>query len=173
MSCPAARRIHAPHAKPEPNDTSTTVSRPDYCRLRLRRGYRFRCGGLSWAVEEAEARADAKIIWRRERDSNPRYGFPYTHFPGVRLQPLGHLSVAPVMTASARFCKQADPFPLTFLRNSEIFQGDGPKTAPAAAFNAGRCWPATATMRCRASTSPARPVTRPPRRGHCHGCFPT
>ena len=30
--------------------------------------------------------------WRRERDSNPRYGFPYTHFPGVRLQPLGHPS---------------------------------------------------------------------------------
>src|SRR5690349_3279267 len=32
-------------------------------------------------------------IWRRERDSNPRYGYkPYTRFPGVRLQPLGHLS---------------------------------------------------------------------------------
>jgi integrase len=31
-------------------------------------------------------------IWRRERDSNPRYGFPYTRFPSVRLQPLGHLS---------------------------------------------------------------------------------
>ena len=30
--------------------------------------------------------------WRREGDSNPRYGFPYTHFPGVRLKPLGHLS---------------------------------------------------------------------------------
>jgi hypothetical protein len=30
--------------------------------------------------------------WRRERDSNPRYGFPQTHFPGVRLQPLGHPS---------------------------------------------------------------------------------
>ena len=30
--------------------------------------------------------------WRTGRDSNPRYGFPYTHFPGVRLQPLGHLS---------------------------------------------------------------------------------
>ena len=30
--------------------------------------------------------------WRRERDSNPRYGFPYTRFPSVRLQPLGHLS---------------------------------------------------------------------------------
>src|SRR5271166_875372 len=30
--------------------------------------------------------------WRRGRDSNPRYGFPHTHFPGVRLQPLGHPS---------------------------------------------------------------------------------
>jgi site-specific DNA recombinase len=30
--------------------------------------------------------------WRRERDSNPRYGFPYTRVPGVRLKPLGHLS---------------------------------------------------------------------------------
>src|ERR1700726_4575254 len=30
--------------------------------------------------------------WGRERDSNPRYGFPYTRFPGVRLQPLGHPS---------------------------------------------------------------------------------
>jgi hypothetical protein len=32
------------------------------------------------------------LSWRRGRDSNPRYGFPYTHFPGVRLQPLGHPS---------------------------------------------------------------------------------
>ena len=31
--------------------------------------------------------------WRRERDSNPRDGFPPTRFPGVRLRPLGHLSV--------------------------------------------------------------------------------
>src|ERR1700704_6140052 len=33
------------------------------------------------------------LTWRRERDSNPRYGFPYTRSPGVRLQPLGHPSV--------------------------------------------------------------------------------
>ena len=33
------------------------------------------------------------LNWRRGRDSNPRYGFPHTHFPGVRLQPLGHPSV--------------------------------------------------------------------------------
>ena len=32
------------------------------------------------------------MVWRREWDSNPRYGSPYTHFPGVRLQPLGHPS---------------------------------------------------------------------------------
>src|SRR5688572_2852852 len=30
--------------------------------------------------------------WRREWDSNPRYGCPYTRFPSVRLQPLGHPS---------------------------------------------------------------------------------
>src|SRR3954468_17960778 len=33
-------------------------------------------------------------IWRREWDSNPRYGFPHTRFPSVRLKPLGHLSGA-------------------------------------------------------------------------------
>ena len=30
--------------------------------------------------------------WRRGRDSNPRYGSPYTRFPSVLLKPLGHLS---------------------------------------------------------------------------------
>ena len=30
--------------------------------------------------------------WRRGRDSNPRDGIPPTRVPGVRLQPLGHLS---------------------------------------------------------------------------------
>src|SRR5215469_9945758 len=33
--------------------------------------------------------------WRMGWDSNPRYGFPYTHFPGVRLRPLGHPSIMP------------------------------------------------------------------------------
>ncbi len=32
------------------------------------------------------------LRWRREWDSNPRYGCPYTRFPSVRLQPLGHPS---------------------------------------------------------------------------------
>ena len=35
--------------------------------------------------------------WRRGRDSNPRYGYPYTRFPSVLLKPLGHLS-APCQT---------------------------------------------------------------------------
>ena len=47
--------------------------------------------------KEVKTRAeikDLKILlkWRRERDSNPRNGFPFTRFPSVRLQPLGHLS---------------------------------------------------------------------------------
>ena len=44
------------------------------------------------------------ILWRRERDSNPRYGLTYTHFPGVLLQPLGHLSgiITPVFRKGAR-----------------------------------------------------------------------
>ena len=35
--------------------------------------------------------------WRREWDSNPRYGFPHTRFPSVRLKPLGHLSGGPLL----------------------------------------------------------------------------
>lgn len=54
------------------------------------------------------------LKWRRERDSNPRYGFPYTRVPGVRLQPLGHLSVClavgkPCLTAKTD-CKRDTAF---------------------------------------------------------------
>src|SRR5690554_4878380 len=38
---------------------------------------------------------DVSEEWRRERDSNPGDGSPPTHFPGVRLRPLGHLSASP------------------------------------------------------------------------------
>ena len=34
----------------------------------------------------------AFCVKRRGRDSNPRYGNPYTRFPSVLLKPLGHLS---------------------------------------------------------------------------------
>ena len=39
------------------------------------------------------------IKWRTDRDSNPGDGHPPTHFPGVRLRPLGHLSISGVYTA--------------------------------------------------------------------------
>ena len=34
-----------------------------------------------------------KDLWRRARDSNPRYGFPHNALAGRHLQPLGQLSV--------------------------------------------------------------------------------
>jgi hypothetical protein len=43
--------------------------------------------------------------WRREWDSNPRYGFPHTRFPSVRLKPLGHLSGCAVLKGRDDFCK--------------------------------------------------------------------
>jgi hypothetical protein len=63
----------------------------------------YRRGGTDGATIEVgieardarrlNSRRPSRCIWRRERDSNPRYGDkPYTHFPGVLLQPLGHLS---------------------------------------------------------------------------------
>ena len=38
------------------------------------------------------ALAACAVQWRRGRDSNPRWTFAHTHFPGVLLRPLGHLS---------------------------------------------------------------------------------
>ena len=47
------------------------------------------------------------LRWRRGRDSNPRYGFPYTHFPGVRLRPLGHPSMSRRRRAVRRISPRA------------------------------------------------------------------
>jgi len=43
------------------------------------------------------------VFWRREWDSNPRYVYTYTHFPGVRLRPLGHLSVGRILAEARPF----------------------------------------------------------------------
>src|ERR1700685_4636592 len=46
-------------------------------------------------------------IWRREGDSNPRYGFwPYNGLANHRLQPLGHLSVCFSEAGLCRVLKQ-------------------------------------------------------------------
>src|SRR5438045_277342 len=47
--------------------------------------------------------------WRREWDSNPRYSFPHTRFPSVRLKPLGHLSGCPLLKGAHDFCKRVRP----------------------------------------------------------------
>ena len=57
------------------------------------------------------------VNWRRERDSNPRYGDkPYTRFPVVHLRPLGHLS-----ERRALYRK-----PQATLKAWRGFRGDGP-----------------------------------------------
>lgn len=55
---------------------------------------RHHCRPARVPSEKNKTDANRRLFcfWRRERDSNPRYGFPYTRFPGVHLQPLGHLS---------------------------------------------------------------------------------
>jgi len=36
-------------------------------------------------------------LWRRDRDSDPRYGFPYTRFPSAPVRPLRHPSACVVL----------------------------------------------------------------------------
>ena len=58
---------------------------------------RYRCFLPDLAGFTSPRRPDHKLllrtpVQRRGWDSNPRYPFRYTRVPGVRLQPLGHLS---------------------------------------------------------------------------------
>ncbi len=59
-----------------------------YGRLFVRRGLWCLLAVLSiWPT------TTAPVVWRRERDSNPRWSYkPHTPLAGERLQPLGHLS---------------------------------------------------------------------------------
>src|SRR5215468_2275647 len=60
-------------------------------------------------------------FWRREWDSNPRYGFPYTRFPSVRLQPLGHPSAKAESLRRAHYSRGTpahNPFPRQSLDNT-------------------------------------------------------
>ena len=52
---------------------------------------RFACFGETSRRSRPEFMAGAGG-WRRERDSNPRYGFPYSGFQDHRHRPLGHPS---------------------------------------------------------------------------------
>src|SRR5665213_2117045 len=68
-----------------------------------------------WRCRECRRRAPPGFAaWRREWDSNPRYGFPHTRFPSVRLKPLGHLSGCAVLKGWDGFCKGLRPGSLNF-----------------------------------------------------------
>ena len=54
-----------------------------------------RTGSHVLSAEAKTRRMSGPCFWRRDRDSNPGYGFPHTRFPSVLLQPLGHLSMCP------------------------------------------------------------------------------
>jgi hypothetical protein len=77
--------------------------------------------------------------WRREWDSNPRYSFPHTRFPSVRLKPLGHLSRCLLLKGQDDFCKRARPrgqrFPQPIEGTSEF---TSPQARAAAMAMAGR-----------------------------------
>src|ERR1700760_2109680 len=85
-----AAHVHIQHLAPTARLVRTTVDDPVRSRARkpppLNDTHRARM-----VFKTAGRNFDEQ--WRRERDSNPRYSFLYTHFPGVRLQPLGHPSV--------------------------------------------------------------------------------
>jgi hypothetical protein len=75
-------------------------------------GARFENPGLAHSqIEQLLARqvhARKKVqrcedVWRRGRDSNPRYSFPYSSFQDWRLKPLGHLSPTTVLLQSLIF----------------------------------------------------------------------
>ena len=59
-------------------------------------------GNHATKSEERQRYAAQDCGWRTVRDSNPRDGSPPTHFPGVRLRPLGQLSVARCIAFSCR-----------------------------------------------------------------------
>jgi hypothetical protein len=56
------------------------------------------------------SRNPTRSAWsdRRERDSNPRYGFPYSDFQDRRLQPLGHPSVVGIIAAACDMQRPGD-----------------------------------------------------------------
>jgi hypothetical protein len=67
--------------------------------------FSFPCDGSLILLSILKSDTGSAVAWRREWDSNPRYGFPHTRFPSVRLKPLGHLSGWPVLKGHGDFCK--------------------------------------------------------------------
>src|SRR5882762_9822033 len=76
-------------------------------------------------VKKMDDPFDHPFFWRRGRDSNPRYPFRYTHFPGVLLQPLGHLS----KKACPGFFRAHKEIDKIVKLNASCFHNIGPPTS--------------------------------------------
>ena len=75
-------------------------------------------GNAPWAI--SPGLCDGKrqtTYWRREWDSNPRYGFPHTRFPSVRLKPLGHLSEEASLEGARRLLQETPDGELCHFNN--------------------------------------------------------
>src|SRR5205085_11942449 len=94
------------------------------------------------------------VDWRRERDSNPRYGCPYTRSPGVRLQPLGHPSM-PVFRGAAEGSERPPDAQCGAARMDELsLINERPVGPPGRAAYDFRSGPARA-MTCISPSAPA------------------
>src|SRR5205814_1210969 len=94
------------------------------------------------------------MTWRRERDSNPRYGCPYTRSPGVRLQPLCHPSM-PVFLGAAEGSERPPDAQCGAARMDELsFINERPVGPPGRAAYDFRSGPARA-MTCISPSAPA------------------
>src|SRR6266516_4705607 len=83
--------------------------RDGYDRVHGAHGYRrFRSLSTRVAIEKrrprlaGKGRVDEGDFWRRGRDSNPRYGYPYAAFRVRCIQPLCHLSTGRCGALSAK-----------------------------------------------------------------------
>jgi hypothetical protein len=94
----AARQATERLAAPVPGTCCPAISACEADMVRVRNLKRQKPRRMSGSAEHPakpvrkRSCSNSADCWRRERDSNPRYRFRYTHFPGVRLQPLGHPS---------------------------------------------------------------------------------
>lgn len=59
--------------------------------------------------------SDQLSVLQRGRDSNPRYSYPHTNFPGLLLRPLGHLSL--FETAKIEYFIESANFNKRLVRN--------------------------------------------------------
>ena len=90
------------------------------------------CTRVVIANEKSRREAGSYLLWRRERDSNPRYGYkPYNALAGRPLRPLGHLSKYYVCSSTT------NPASLTAVGRPKAAPGRPPCSVARASRHAG------------------------------------